>query len=249
MDKEIRRERGENLEGKLFVVGLAFFFSFVLFSSFVLATPTGPTAINVTSNTTKAATSGQIVNISGGYVAKLNLTATTQNPHWKAFVGWVNGKFTLDDSAGSTIYDWTLSTVNGEVYATRTSSTPAWGSIACATAANITSEESTLVHTNPDDNISATFSGTNSNPFVTAGTTISAASCSSTNTYVNNVSQSSTFEEVILSDATNLVYASVLEQDSQGYDGNDYDFQMIVPENGSATWTGATAYYVYLELS
>lgn len=221
--------------------------TFLLFS-FVVATPTGPDSINITSNTTKATTPGQIVNISGGYVSKLNITASVQNPHWKAFAGWINGKFTLDDSSGSTIYDWSLTSVGGEVYATRKSSTVTWGSIGCANAGNIDAEDTALEQSG-EDNITATFSGLNSQTFVVAGTPITAASCSAINTYVNNASQSSSFEEVILYDSSNLVFATILEADATGYDGNTYDFQMIVPENGNETWTGATAYYLYVELS
>lgn len=243
MDKSKKKRESEST----LVVVLGFIFFLTLIGT-AFATPTGPDSLTVVSNETKAATAGALINISGGYLSKINITANTQNPHWKAFAGWVNGQFTLDDASGSTIYDWTLSTVTGEVYATRNSSTPVWTSIQCATAAHIQAEDLALQHSNPDDNITATFSGTNSDTFVTAGTTITAGSCSSTNTYVNNVSQSSTFEESILYDTNNLIYAAVLESDATGYDGNTYDFQMLVPENGNATLSVTTAYYVYLEL-
>ena len=243
----MRKEKQRNgIEGAL-LAGLLISSLFIL-SGIALATPTGPSSINITSNTTKAAAAGYKVNISGGYIAKLNITATAQNPHWKAFVGWVNGKFTLDDSTGSTIYDWTLSSVSGEVYATRASSTPAWSSIGCATAANISNEDTALSQTNADDNITATFSSTNSDTFVVAGTSITAGSCKATSTYTNNVSAGAIYEESILSDNTNLIFVNVIESGT-GYDGGTYDFQMIVPDNGSATWTGAIAYYIYLELS
>ena len=51
-------------------------------------------------------------------------------------------------------------------------------------------------------------------------------------------------------DSTNgdIVYATILEQDAQGFDNNQYDFQMIVPEVG-LTWSSSTAYYFYVELT
>lgn len=225
------------------------FFSMLFFSSIALATPTGPSSINITANETKAATSGEMVNISGGVISKMNITATMQNPHWKAFVGWIDGKFTLDDSSGSTIYDWTLSTINGEVYATRESAVANWATISCADATEITAEDVALNHTG-EDNITSTFTpASNTKTFVVAGTTISAGTCSATNTYINNASQSSNFEEVILHDNSNVIFTTILEADHQGYDGNDYDFQMIIPEVALSTWSSSTPYYLYVELS
>ncbi|MCD4771309.1 hypothetical protein K8R30_02730 [archaeon] len=223
--------------------------SLIFLSTLAIAIPTGPSAITHVSNTTGIATGGQMVNISGGYISKFNITATSQNPHWKAFVGQLEGKFTLDDSTGSTIYDWTMSTVTGEVYATRASATIEWTTIGCANAAQITAEDVAMEQTG-EDNITSTFTpASNAETFLVAGTTITTNTCSATNTYVNNVTDTK-FEEVILYDSTNtdIVFATVLEADEQGYDGATYDFQMIVPENGNETNTGTTAYYIYVEL-
>ena len=229
-------------------ISLALLFLMSL-SALAIATPTGPSAITHVSNTTGVSTGGQMVNISGGYVSKFNITATSQNPHWKAFIGQLDGKFTLDDSTGSTIYDWTMSTVTGEVYATRASATIEWTTIGCANSTQITAEDVAMDHTG-EDNITSTFTpASNAGTFVVAGTTITTNTCSATNTYVNNVTDTE-FEEVILYDSTNtdIVFATVLEADEVGYDGGTYDFQMIVPENGAETNTGTTAYYIYVEL-
>lgn len=219
-------------------------------STLAIATPTGPSSINVTSNETNVATAGEMVNISGGYISKLNITASMQNPHWKAFVGWINGQFTLDDSSGSTIYDWSLSSFGGEVYSTRTSSTVEWTTIGCANSTQITAEDVALDH-DGEDNITTTFSSNNTKTFMVAGTQIEANDCKAINTYVDNESQSDEFEEVILYDSTNfdIVFATILEEDETGFDGSAYDFQMIVPENANETFSGSTAYYLYVELS
>jgi len=57
------------------------------------------------------------------------------------------------------------------------------------------------------------------------------------------------FEEMVMYDGTSTVFATILEDQETGYDGTNYDFQMLVPDNGSASWTGAIPYYVYVELS
>lgn len=247
----MEREKSKN-NTKTESVLLACLLTFFLlgFSVFVIAAPTGPTGINITSNETKQTTSGMMVNISGGYIAKLNVTASVQNPHWKAFVGWIQGSFTLDDASGSTIYNWDLTSVGGEIYTTRQSGSISWSTISCADDAEVVAEETTLMQTG-EDGINETFTASsNARPFLVATTTIEAGDCYSTQTYVDNSTPGGQeFEEVILHDTSNIIFASILEEDQKGYDGADYDFQMIVPENGSSSWTGATAYYLYVELS
>ena len=51
------------------------------------------------------------------------------------------------------------------------------------------------------------------------------------------------------SNLVKCVYATIMEQDTIGFDGDRYDFQMIVPENGNQSFSGATAYYIYIELT
>jgi len=216
------------------------------------ATPVGFSNVDVVSNTTKAAPGATMVNISGGYLAKLNVTANLQNLKWKAFVGWVTGKFSLDDSGGSTIYDWTFTVANGRIYATRASSAISWDDIACADTDALETENTAMDQSNPNDNITATFDDVAHEAFSVAGVSFAQDACNYTvNTYVENVTQSGTdfFEEVALTDTTNIVYATILESGETGYDGSDYDFQMLVPENGDPGFDGATAYYMYIEIN
>jgi hypothetical protein len=231
------------------VMALGILLSFIiLFAPAVLATPTGPDSIVSIANETKSTTNGVGFNISGGYISTFNLTASVQNPHWKAFVGNVTGVFTLDDSSGSTIYDWTLNSVSGEVYATRASGAITWSNVNCSNQTHINYEDNALWH-DGEDNISSTFDGNNAATFVVAGNSILAGTCRATNTYVNNASGSD-FEEVVLNDfANNTIFTTILENNAVGFDGGLYDFQMIVPENGSDSWTGRIVYYVYVELS
>ena len=217
--------------------------------------PTGPDDIDVIANETKTASSGKIVNISGGRVATLDLNATVQNPHWKAFVGNVTGKFTLDDTSGSTIYDWSLTVTTGRVYGTRNSSTPNWTGINCSGVADLEQENDALNHTSSSDNITATFNASSPSfdhdAFYVGSETIDADSCPTLSTYINNDSQtqgSDKFEEMALYDGVNVIYVTLLEEDEEGFDGNTYDFQMIVPEIATDGYSGSTAYYLYVEL-
>ncbi|HDK41847.1 MAG TPA: hypothetical protein ENG87_00595 [Candidatus Pacearchaeota archaeon] len=106
-------------------------------------------------------------------------------------------------------------------------------------------------HTNSDDNITATFNDNTHSAFYVASVSITANSCPTLNTYVNDASQDTSFEEVALYEALggNIIYSTILEQDTTGFDGNSYDFQMIIPENGDPGFTGLTTYYLYVELN
>lgn len=244
-----KREKKIIISGIL-LVGV-FLTLIVLFSNeLVSAEPEGPSTIISVWNSTKNETSSAMVNISGGQIAALNLTISSQNTHWKAFVGWVSGAFTLDDASGSTIYDWELSTTTGRVYTTRDSSTVEWNSLQCAnTETTLEAENVAMFHNRTSDNITATFSHPGSHrAFWVAGRNIGANTCPTLNTYVNDLSQDDNFEEMALYDGTSIIYATILEDNLVGYDGRPYDFQMLVPENGSPGFTGATPYYLYVEL-
>lgn len=249
IDKMSKKEKK-----KVFFVGILILI--VLVSTFLLspvflsaANPGGPSNVVSVSNETKGTTSAAFFNISGGYIAALNLTANIQDKRWKAFVGWVNGRFTLDDAGGATIYDWSLSTTTGRIYSTRVASAITWSNISCANrTTNLLAENTAMFHNSSADNITKTFQYGTHDPFWVAGMPISANSCPTLRTYINNVSQGSDFQEMALYDNTSIIYATILENRLVGYDGQAYDFQMLVPENGSQGFTGATPYYLYVEL-
>jgi len=227
---------------------------FMSLSYYAYAVPVGPTITEI-KNETGSIRGSTLINTTGGSITTIELDVTAQNLKWKAFVGNVTGSLVLSDASNYSIYDWSLSTVVGEVYATRASSTILWSNIQCSNLTHIANEEIALNHTsNPDDNISSTFSVKDHNPFYIGTVEITSNSCYSIHTNVNNQSQSSKFEEIILYDGTdhqngNIVYATNLEQDAAGYNTNQFDFQMIVPEVGLATWESSTAYYFYVELT
>ena len=234
---------------KSLVLGILLVSALFLSINLIFADPTGPSSITYNSNETKTTDSAIMVNISGGYIADIDITAEVQNTKWKALIGNVNGKFTLEDASGSTIYDWSLSVTSGRVYATRNSSTIQWSSIACSSTANLESENTALSHSSISDNITKTFNDTTHGTFWVGSTNIVANSCPTLNTYVNNASQDTDFEEMALYDGASIVYATIMEDNEVGYDGGSYDFQMLIPENGSSGFSGATAYYMYVELN
>jgi hypothetical protein len=246
-----------NLSNKEIVCLSTFVFFLIFLTNLVIAvsSPVPPDSMTIWSNDTKnvSSTSSFMLNTSGGVISKINFTSSTQNPHWKAFVGYITGKFTLDDSNGSTIYDWTLATVSGVVFATRDSTAILWPEISCANVTTLRAEDNALSQTNQYDNITKTFNANsatgNHSEFFVGSVNISINSCPTVHTYVNDSSQTSRFAEVALYTSGTIVYSTLLENRVTGFDYNPYDFQMLVPENGAKGFSGATAYYLYVELT
>jgi hypothetical protein len=226
------------------------------------ATGSTGTIFNLTGNGTHA----------GGYVFTLRIQSKVQNKKWKAFVGNATGRLTLDDGDGYTIFDWVQfsGSVTGEVYATRSSGSVNWSNINCTwgyrrdpseytnkTAIEI--ENRAMFLTSTDDNITTTFSYYNHTAILVGTINIPANNCSSLKTYVNSTAggplNQEIFTEVLLYDGTNesngkVIYTTLIDSSNRyGYrNDSNYDFQMIVPENGSQGWNSATAYYFYVEL-
>jgi hypothetical protein len=230
------------------IIAIIFISSFKTVSG---ADPEGPDSVLNYYNTTKTSVSSKMINISGGYIGTINITATVKDIRWKAFVGYVSGSFTLDDATGATIYDWSLTSITGRVYATRNSTSVLWSNINCSNITNLNRENVAMNHSNANDNLNMTFNystGATHREFYVGNKFIVTNSCPTLNTYVGNNTQDNVFEETALFDGYNTVYATNIEPRIPGFNNATYDFQMIVPENGLPGFNGATAYYIYVEI-
>jgi len=255
--REVRIEiRDKKFLKEIFVVGVFSIISLMLLSVVILAVPVGPSTVTPVSNVTKTATAATIFNISGGYIATFNLTANVQNVRWKAFVGNATGSFTLADATGSTIYNWASAAITGRIYATRNSSIINWGSVNCSNATTLGNESAAMIlntTTAPSDMLTMTFNMTPGNaPFYVGATFIGANTCPTLLTYKNSAPQSGTtdFQEVpLFTPPGNLIYETPIQSPPVvGYNGQLYNFQMLVPENGTVGYNSSTAYYLYVEL-
>ncbi len=144
-------------------------------------------------------------------------------------------------------------------------------------SAMITREEKMFNHTASDeDSYSNTFKSTGFTlPTFYAGETRvsdsgymwngSAGNCYGVNLMRNNTKFASdtgkNWTEVILTDGTfqyvdstladqnyDLIYGVLLENDSFGYNGTKYDFQVLLPQSGLSGTQSNVAYYFYIEL-
>jgi len=212
-----------------------------------------PNGVTIVSNQTETPTpqSAASLTTAGGSFTTLILNATTQTLTWKAYVGNITGSLTLDDASNFSIYDWDLTTISGEVYASR-NSTIDWSSIRCLQDSLLATEETQLnITTTKVDSINQTFNDTIHSSFYVGTTLIQNSTCRSVATYINDTAQaqneSADFQEVMLDDTSRVVYATLLESDVEGYSLETFDFQMIVAEN--PTVTASSTYYFWAELS
>jgi len=232
----------------VFMVALVYIISVALNTQ---AVPSGA-GISYVSNDTAAANTPANRSDEGGFIHTINLNSTQQNSGWKAYVGNVTGVLTLDDSSQNTIYNWPVSTIVGEVYATR-DSTITWGGVICAVSSTIATEQTFVGGLNTDDDsINNTYNYTQHATMQVGINTILNSTCRTTYTFVNDTfssapDESTNFTAILLEDTSNsLIYATVIENNQAGFNVNsNFDFQIIVPDNETAT---TIPYYFYLEI-
>ncbi|HII72110.1 TPA: hypothetical protein HA265_05125, partial [Candidatus Woesearchaeota archaeon] len=168
---------------------------------------------------------------------------------WKAYVGNVSGEFALQDASGHSVFDWNVTATEGELYATRKPTVVDWNNVVCAGAAQISAEETALnMSGSSPDSVRNTFNKKSHAGFYAGLTEVESDTCNSTNLYVNS-EESSDFAEVLLYDGSSIVYAALLEDSVLGFDGTEYDFQIILPDSGLEGNQAPETYYFYVELT
>ena len=187
---------------------------------------------------------------------------------WQGFYGNVTGGLTIGDNASNVLFNWSNSAPLGEVFASVNSSI-IWTNVQCfnMTAVGNFSDDSAQagatslyglngtqanaqynINDSDVDAINETFNVFDHSEFFVNSLQFSANECPSVK--MLNSSGAGVFEEVLLyaPDNQDMVFASIILQDTVGFDGNSHDFQMIVPEDGHGADTNTTSYYFYIEL-
>ena len=168
------------------IIAIAVLILIILTFNYTFGQPSGA-QITYNQTETKTPAPAEYINTSGGTFTTLILYSETQNLRWKAYAGNVTGVLTLDDSGDYSIYQWSLTDITGEVYATRTNNSISWASIQCANETHIYNEEIALNHTtDADDSINSTFSYQLHRPFTVGIVPIPQSQCRSTFTWIND---------------------------------------------------------------
>jgi len=179
----------------------------------------------------------------GGNVTEISVTSDIQTTTWQGFYGTISGELVLDDAAENTFYDWTLLESTGEVLATRDVVSD-WTTINCTNQTQIYIEEVSLGIANSSaDSINRTYMNDTHPNFIIGTRTMSG--CRSTLTDSETESQSVFWNVLLNADSDTVVYASIIDDSTVGWNGTEYDFQLLVPANKT---TGQANYNIYLEL-
>ena len=209
------------------------------------------TLINSTTATPDAA---QSIPALAGNVSEININGFTVTQSWQGYFGNVSGTIQLADGSDNQMYNWSLASPQGEIYAT-TSSSVQWSSIACfdLVGNHLELEASFNISSDDVDGINETFSDTwDHDLFYTNNVEFSANECPATSLFDSSgASVDNNFEEVLLTDGTSntqVVFTSILDENVLGFDGRTHDFEMLVLEDGHGTDTATTPYYFYVEL-
>jgi len=237
------------------------------------ASPTGGSVTLERSETAPADTAGNHSALAGN-VSELTLSGYSTTQTWQGYFGNITGAIQLADSSDNVLYNWSLASPSGEIYAS-TNQTITWSNIQCfnftATGSqvgdttgggislngtNLTTLESDFNIISDDvDGVDETFtlSGAGTHDlFYTASKQFSEGECLSTRVFGDTgAGVNDEFEEVLLYEpsSTSIVFASILEENSVlGFDNADYDFEMLVLEDGHGVDVSATTYYFFVEL-
>jgi hypothetical protein len=249
---------------------LGIMIALISLSTLVSAVPSGPASIDRPYDTRWATWDPIEQEAIAGNVSELNFEGSTITRTYQGYVGNVTGWIVLGDANNNTLYDWTLASPQGEIYAIRSSTVPEWASVTCASSAEIDDEDIRLGVNSllDEDSVNNTFvvggapDQLNRFPaadfghpeFWTANSNVLADSCPVATLYDDTGNPSPDFKEVLLSDNTNtdpvtgfVIYTAIISHtinpfgDSVGFDGRVYDFQMLVGEDGRGLEDGPTA--------
>lgn len=184
-----------------------------------------------------------------GNVTEMNIFGYTTTQSWQGYFGNVSGAITLADGNDQMMYNWSLASPRGEVYASTNDSID-WNSLGCFNMTNTTKvnnlESDFGIEPDDVDGVDETFDLNDHNDFYTANQYFSQGQCSNTKLY--NSTGAGIFDEILLSDGSNTVFTSLLKDDVVGFNNRTNDFQMLVLEDGHKTDTSTTPYYFYVEL-
>jgi len=212
----------------------------------VLATPNGA---NVTFVSSSSAGSNLADNYTAyaGNVTELTVYGLSNTQAWQGYFGNVTGVVQLADASKHVMYNWSMANAKGEIYASNSSSIT-WSSIKCynITANGAALETAYNISSSDVDGVGETFRLNNTAAFAVGGVSFSAGQCNNTKVY--GPGGAGAFDEVLLTDNSNTVFTSILNNDVNGFDSKTHDFEMLVLDDGHNGDASPTMYYFYLEL-
>jgi hypothetical protein len=254
-------------------------FLFILFSviliNIVFVSAVEPFGVNVTNLSSVRAPQDapQGIPAIAGNVTELSIFGYSITQSWQGYFGNVTGTIMLADQSDKMMYNWSLASPEGEIYAS-TNDSIVWNYVQCLNftadgsyiddkvnaggtsqyGTNLTILENMFGISYDDvDGIDETFTllGSGHNTFYTNNFEFSSGQCRNTEVFSNaGYGEEDKFEEVLLYEPTtsSVIFTSILNENVLGFDNRQHDFEMLVLEDGHLTDTSTTPYYFYVEL-
>ena len=230
--------------------------AFLALAAVVWADPQGPTSIAVENGRqADRGTSSFPVVAQAGNVSRLDINDSRITTAWQGFYGNVSGSIVLDDAFNSTFFQWASADPQGEIFASN-QSTVSWSNISCLnfTVAQPYGPNLSILERQYDigeadsDGFNETYTTFFTGSFDVGEVEIdSSDNCAQTYPFQNNQTQSAQFENVLLTDNLSVIFTTLIDP-GVGYNGNSYDFQLLVAENGTNN-EQTTTYYLFVELT
>ncbi len=231
--------------GRTWVYGVLFIaaLTLVLYALTAVAAPLEASSLSAgVGEDGPAAGVGPTNTAQGGNVTELDISARTQSDNWQGYWGQVTGWIVLEDDSGDQFYNWSVLTPSGEVYATRNTTTPAFGGMACG---GMASEDTELGLTGEDDSVASTYTENAAGAYTIAGNSVDCSGSLNTEHAWQDDGSDFAGEMALLNDGANRwVYMALISNDANGFEGSAVDFQLMVPTTNS----GTADYYFYAEL-
>ncbi len=247
---------------KYFDMALKGLLVMVVFSMFTFAATASP---GTTTNSGDDAPSGSAVNptasgsfdTTGGIVYATDLTADSYTERWAGFYGNVTGTISLavdnGDEADHDLFQWTWSAADeGQVIAS-TSSTIEWGDIQASTADDL--DYAWGFNNSVDVNGTTTVGGSD-----TAAAAVTSSDTTATFRIGDKnvlsapaITSGGGWDTAIVADtnaehpeSSDFLFVTDIANDHAGFNGENHDFELIVPTDDSLG--GTETYYFYVEL-
>ena len=201
------------------------------------ATPGEADIKNVADKGEYTYTSADTVSLEAGNITYADVETNMSTYRWAGLYGNVSGNIVLGDSSNNIMYQWTAA---GKLVYASTAASIAWSSLADASTTNVTGIDTWLAGAY-SDNYTNTFTG--------ASESIGSNIFTTVNSDYAQSNGGAGWKTYSLWDTSALVWAApVVDAGQAAYDGTTAQYQMVIPEDGTAGNTATTAYNLWVEL-
>lgn len=184
-------------------------------------------------------TTGDTVSVEAGNVTRANVEGNASTYRWAGLFGNVTGSIVLGDATEKVLFEWTAA---GNLVFASQGATIDWPSLVDANEAAVTAAY-TYLATGNSDAYDTTFVNGAENIGSNIWTTLT-----SDFAYTRNNESVDTWKTYSLTDGSEMVFAGLVSENGRSYDNEIADFQMIIPEDGTAGDTTAQTYNLWIEL-